>query len=347
MKRLTLLLLSLMLLTLSGAGCVPEEPEDPTTEAFRFGLLAEGDLQMEFAGQQAQALITASQPLGNKSLLAHETARSVVGTNLFLLRLVLTMRYIASFPPAVAEEDRHVWEGSHQGVFLRVTVEREDGAEGATFPFLFEGRPAGTNDELVPLIEGWALRFVDGEQLLRQGYGQVYYDFDGINALYPQEGIGGEGMATFRHAGGVHQVDVRLHDAFSPQHPDFPPLASYTYFQRPDNSGGFSWISSADYLDDGEPFEDIHARVEWNGDLSGAGVARLTGGSMEVEYWALTDCWNGAFDVLYTQLAAPNFSVGDGTLSSCPVDPGTLVIPTAEELGSHWPEIPAAHADEQ
>ncbi len=344
----SLRIVALLSLVFLWSACVPESgPEESATEAFRMGLLDRGDIEMNYGNQQLQGLAMASaQPLGHHSVLAYETGRSVVGTNLILLHLVVTMEVIASLPPTVAEEDLHIWEGVHEGVFSRVTITREDRPEGARFDYLLEALPEGESGELRRMIEGYTLRFQEGNQLSYHGYGLVDYDFDEINEIYPQ-GIGGTAAVAFRRAGGVHQVNVRFVDAFSPEHPDFPPLASYQYIQRSDLSGEFAWMSSADYLEDGEPYEDITARVRWNADLSGTGIARLTGGSMEVDYWHLTDCWNDGLQVLYNELALPNLSWDDGDIDACAFDPAEFTLPTEEELGSERPEVPQAHPEEQ
>ena len=349
MKNLvSMMLLAVLLLS----GCVEEgffEEEEEKTTVFRAALVAEEDVRMRTPGDNSSHHLQAQGESSDYAGLAWATAETVVGTNHFMLKFIVTMHYITNLPPAVAEEDLHIWEGTHEDLFIRVSVERSDDPQGTRFDYEMEGRYAEDGEDgLVTILDGYVVRKPGWSPQNRIGFGIVRHDYDNLNYLQPEREISGFSSVGFRRAGGIHQLEVRALDIVTPAYPDYPERAAYRYFIRGDHSGELLWQGRADWKGDGEPLEDVAAHVSWNSDFSGAGLARVSGGTLEVDYWNIAECWDGSFLRSYGKLEAPNANWSDGDDASCsPTDPDGLAVPIEADLPGDEAVIPQAHPDEQ
>ncbi|MFU8804131.1 MAG: hypothetical protein ACNA8W_10010 [Bradymonadaceae bacterium] len=324
--------------------CIPAE--DSRTAEFRAGLVGESDIRMTLgagaSGQRGQALN------GEPALMAAITADVVTGTNSFLLGHLTMMRFIVDLPPTVIEDDLHVWEGTHQGTFMRVTVERSDALAGTKFDYRMEGRPASaSDDELLTYFDGEVVRVETETGPTDNGWGLIRYYFDNLSTIEEHKDVAGTGRITFRRAGNVHQIRVHLDEIKTPEDPNFPEAAIFDYTLLPDLAGGLRFFARADVKKDGSPLEDVAIFSAWRADLSGAAVGLVTGGSLDADYWHMVECWDTMLHKNYWFLGTNLGQLEDGDRAGCQRDPDTMDVPEFdEESVSQDPVLPEAHADE-
>ena len=339
-------LLLVGLLAFAGAGCgLQGDTSDPETDEFRAALVSQDDVSMSYGAQDDSR---SSGLNGEVSGIAALTADAVVGTNVFLGRHIRLMETIVSLPPAVSEEDRRVWEGTHDEVFLRVEATRSDIAQGTRYDYEMRGRAAGDDDaEMLGIFDGHVVR-VDHPTRDKQGWGVLRYDFTNLNTLQPDREIGGKARATFRRMGRVRQVRVRLLNVVTPERPDFPEAAAYEYTLLPNRAGELRWFAKADFNKDGQkPLEKIAVHSAWRADLSGAGVGVAMGGSLAVDHLSAVECWNRRAHKLYGYVGWPGGQTESGERSSCLKNPEGLDEPVFHEnLPDEDPQIPPAHPEE-
>ena len=320
--------------------------EQQETEEFRAALVSEEDITLSYEGGSN----TQSSGLNDEiSGIAALTADTVVSTNRFLRGHLQIMRLIVSLPPVVVEENRRVWEGSDDEVFIRVEVNRSDAPRGSRFDYQMNARPAGDDSaDMLTIFDGYVVRIDPRPDHDNQGWGVVRYHFDNYNTLRPAEQVGGKGRLAFRRVGDVRQVRVHLIGVNTPDHPNFPDAAAFDYVLLPDRAGRMKWYAKADFNQDGaQPLEDIAVHSYWRGDLSGAGVAHASGGSLEVEFLRSAQCWNQRFRKTYELASWPSGHSEDGNRAVCVQDIDQLEPPAhQDQLADEDPEIPPAHPAE-
>ena len=354
MKNWTKSLL-LALIATTAIACVQNDPismgqnnsDDPETEAFRQGLIGPDDIEMTFDannGTRNQALA------GQASLIALLTVDAVVNTNLFLVNHLVAMRFITALPPTASADDMRMWQGENDGLTMRVVVDRSLTPRGVRFDYIVAAKPVDADeDAFLPLIDGHIVRIdTRPQELGRQGFGIVRFNFTNINTLNPDEEIGGIARIAFRKVGNVKQVHSRLLNVVTPNDPDFPKAAEYAYTLLPNGAGGMKWFSVGDVQKDGPPYENVAAHSLWREDHSGVGSATVFGGSIDVDYWHLGECWSSNLLKGYERLAIPGMMTESGDATTCFNTPDDLEVPDFQEsLPDEDPQIPAAHPDEE
>lgn len=328
---------------LAGCGKTAEEQE---TEEFRAAMVSKQDVTMTYdaSGSRSSGLN------GQLSPVAALTADTVVKTNLFLGGHIALMRHIVSLPPSLAEQGHRVWEGTHDGFFVRVDVTREDAPRGERFDYAMSARRADDDAaQMLTIFDGHVVRIDTRPDSDHQGWGVVRYYFDNYNTLRPDAQIGGTARAAFRRVGKVRQVRVRLVGVETPDRPDFPQAAAYDYVLLPNRAGRLEWFARADFNQDGgQPLEDLAVHSFWRADLSGAGVAWASGGTLDVDYLRDAECWNARLQKSYSRLSSPDGDITDGDRASCVHNTDDLEPPAFQDsLPDEDPQIPAAHPDEQ
>lgn len=342
----TLIFASFTASTLTACGAdndptVGTGPDDAETETFRQALPAADDLEMAYAPDS-----TPTGMAGQHAVIAGLTARTVVGTNLFMIGHFAMMRAVAALPPTEAGLDYRVWEGEHDDLTLRVKVQARPAAEGVRYDYVVSGKVTATAGGLQPIIDGHVVR-LDADQEPRDGFGLVRFHFDNLNDLQPERAIDGKVRVAFRKVNRAHQVHVRAIGVVTPQDPGFPPAAEYVYGVRPDTSGAIRWYSKSDVKQDSQPLENVAVHAAWRADKSGAGAAFVFGGSLEVDFWRLVECWGSNFVKGYDVLETPDARLESGELASCFATPESLEPPAFEEtLADEDPAIPAPMPEE-
>ncbi|MFW6058402.1 MAG: hypothetical protein ACOC9W_06060, partial [Persicimonas sp.] len=181
------------------------------------------------------------------------------------------------------------------------------------------------------------------------GWGVARYYFDNFNTLAPEGRVGGTSRVTFRRVGQVRQVRVRLIEIETPEHPNFPAAAAYDYVLLPDRSGRMKWYARADFNGDGvEPLEKLAVHSYWRSDLSGAGAAFATDGSLEVDFVGSAQCWDSGLHQTYEYVTWPDSHSESGQRADCTQDPDALEPPEhRDEIDDADPAIPSEHPEEQ
>ena len=338
------------------AACVPMGDgggaEDPTTAEFRQALVSEEDVASSYGASDGAG--TTRQALGAEhSHIAKMTAETVVGTNEFLRGHFQMMRSITSLPPTLAEEDRHEWEGDHEGVHLRLVVERSEAPRGTRFDYRFEGYRLGGDPQAdyQSILDGHVVRIeTRPEEWGKQGFGVVRFYFGTLAGLLPNKhgGVDGKARVAFRRVGAVRQVRTRLIDVVTPHDPNFPPRAAFEYTLLPENAGALRWFSRSDIKGDGAPLELAAVHSAWRADRSGAGRGFVTGGSLEVDFWQLGECWDVNGLMVFRHLSTPDAEARKGDLGGCFRQPDQLEEPPVidDNLPDEDPAIPEAHPAE-
>jgi hypothetical protein len=318
--------------------------EEQETEEYRAALVSEQDISLSFPGGDSRSSGLNDEVSGVAAL----TAETVISTNVFLGGHLKMMRVITSFRPTTADGDRRVWEGTDDGYFVRVEVERSDAPRGTRFDYAMSARLAeDVSADMLTIFDGHVVRIETRPDHDNQGWGVVRHHFDNYNTLAPHEQVDGKARLAFRRVGDVRQVRVHLIGIETPEHPDFPEAAAYDYVLLPDRSGRMKWHARADFNQDGQqPLEDIAVHSYWRADLSGAGVARATDGSLDVEFVRSAQCWNQRVRKTYELLSWPGGQSEDGARADCVQDVDQLEPPQAPDEVSGDPEIPAAHPEE-
>jgi hypothetical protein len=331
--------------TLSVA-CMPDDEasNDPETDAWRQALASEGDLELSYGedGQVAQALN------GTPSEIAHMTSDAVGGTNNFMRGHFQMLDDISQLPPTASTPDSRMWEGDHEGLFLRLYAEKSDTPRGTRFEYVFSGRPASdTSADMLPILIGDVVRIeTRPDSWGKQGFGVVRFNFHNYGLLHPNEDVDGMVRVSFRRVGNVRQVHARMLGVTTPQDPAFPPAAEFVYTQLPDRAGELRFISKADVKEDGLPLESVAVASKWRKNRSGIGNAVIFDGSLEVDYWHLTQCWDTALVTGFERRAIPNYEETEGNMSVC-FDLPDLEAPAYQAtLPDEDPAIPAAHPAE-
>lgn len=339
-----------LLIALMAGGCGQDDSSgssdsDAETELYRQALVGADDIALEFESDDARHQALA----GETSELAAVTADTVISTNALLGANLGLLQAITAYPPSSVEPNARVWEGENGGKYLQIRVEKSAAPRGSHFEYALSGRDAADPEApLLPLIDGDVVRIETRPAVLgRQGYGVLRFHFDNINLLEPENNIDGTARITFRRVGGVRQVRVRLIDVATPEDPNFPAAAAYEYVQLSQGSGAMKWFSHGDVQRDGEPYENVAMHSAWRPDLSGVAAATAFGGSLEVDYWHMLQCWDSSFQVAYEVLEIPGGSSQEGDITGCFEAPTDLDVPDFEEsLPNEDPEIPTEHPDE-
>lgn len=321
--------------------------EQETTEEFRAALVSENDILLSYEGEPGSQ---SSALNGEVSGIAALTADTVVNTNRFLRGHLGMMRAIASLPPSETAEDRRAWQGTHDGYFLRVEVARSDAPRGTRFDYSMQARPADDDSQpMLTLFDGHVVRIETRPNFDKQGWGIVRYHFDNANTLDPSQKIDGKVRLAFRRVANVRQVRAHLIGIETPNDPNFPDAAAYDYVLLPNRAGRMKFYAKADFnRDGGQPLEDIAVHSYWRGDLSGAGVALATGGTLQVDFLRSAQCWDSQLHKGYEYLGWPEGHSEDGDRASCVQNTDDLEPPVVDEnLGDEDPAIPPAHPAEQ
>ncbi len=328
-------------------GCVPDDSEptvDPETQAWQQALVSSDDVQLEYGedGQVAQGLN------GSPSEIAHMTAGAVGGTNSFMHGHFQMLEDISELPPTVATPDSRMWQGEHEGLFLRLYAEKSATPRGTRFEYVFSGRPAAdASAEMLPILSGDVVRIeTRPDEWGKQGFGVVRFNFHNYGILHPSENVDGMVRVAFRRVGEVRQVHTRMINVETPNDPDFPKAAEYIYTQLPDRGGELRFFGKADVKKDGAPLESVAVASKWRNNRTGLGSAVVFDGSLEVDYWNLTQCWDTALITSWERRAIPNYEETEGTPTSCFAQPELEAPAHLESLPDEDPAIPAPHPAE-
>lgn len=333
------------------SACVPKDDgtvivnDDPETEEYRQALVSEDDVKMEYA---ENGTATAALNGTERSALGLMTASAVIHTQLHLYGHLLLMREIVKHVPTGRYKNKRIWEHTEGDVFLRVTIEKSPTPRGTKFDYKFEASKG--DGDLLRLLDGDVVRIETRPDAFgKQGFGFVRVYLTNLNAIDPAEHEAtGTVRVAFRKVGFVRQVRVRMINIEDPTDPSAPRFGEYGYVLLRDNSGGLKWFSIGDAKGDGAPYENVAVHSVWRDDRSGIGNAFVFGGSLEVDYWSLSQCWDNRFFLGYQQLDAPDFQVKDGDIATCFDLPEELPVPDYEmELPDEDPAMPEAHEAEE
>lgn len=309
--------------------------DDPQTETFRQALPSAEDVEMSYS-----ATATPNGLAGQYALLAGLTANAVIGTNAHIIHHFAVMRFVANMPPTEAAENFRAWQADNDGLTVRVEATRAATPRGFRYDYSVSGKPVGSADDFLPVIDGHVVRLAD-EYEPRDGFGIVRVHYDNLNTLEPEREIDGKVRVAFRKADRAHQVHVRAIGVESPDDPDFPKAAEWMYAVSQEGAGGLRWYSNGDVNDDGTA-ENVAVHTLWRADKSGIGSALVFGGSLEVDYWHLVECWGSNFVKAYDMLEAPELRTESGEAGSCFDVPTNLEPPAFEEnIADEDPAIPA------
>lgn len=324
----------------------PVTMESSEADTYRAALVSEDDIALDFeVAANAQALA------GDPAMTAGLTVDAVVGTNTFMYHHLAIMRFVTSLPPTLVGNNRAVWEGKDdEGDFFRVQVERSQTPRGVRFDYqVIGGIEEDGGLQLLPIIDGHVVRIdTRPAHLGKQGFGIVRFHFSNYNTIKPEEQVSGVARVAFRRIARVRQVHVRMLGVTSPDEPNFPAAAEYKYTQLPDGAGGMAWFSKGDVKKDGMPLENVAVHTLWSPDHSGIGHATVFGGSLEVDYWNVGECWGTNLIKGYEKIEMPNMTHETGDPISCLNLPTTLEIPQHQtELPDEDPAIPAPHPAEE
>lgn len=314
---------------------------DSETETFRQALPAAEDVEMEYSPDGS-----VNGMAGQYAMIAGLTAEAVVGTNAFMIEHFAMMRAVANLPPTEEGPDYRAWQGEKDDLTLRVEAHRSPTPRGTRYDYLVAGKVTTDGGDFEPIIDGHVVR-LDEQYQPRDGFGIVRFHFHNLNDLEPERGIDGIVRVAFRKANRAHQVHVRAINVVTPEEPDFPQAAEYVYAVRPDTSGAMQWFSKSDVKKDSQPLENVAVHSVWRSDHSGIGAAFVFGGSLDVDYWHLVECWGGNFVKSFDIMETPDLRLESGDAASCFDVPDALDTPAVEEtLPDEDPEIPAPMPEE-
>jgi hypothetical protein len=342
-SRLTLLAALCAVSAVAGCGPMVTEPvpDIPQTVEYETVRIEYGDDDLLAATAQ-QALIGAM--VGDPSFTASITKEAVRASNAIIRDHFALIDAIVALPPSRVEGNFFVWESREpreNGLnFLRFVIEQVAEDE---FRYLLQGGPSeeGAQD----LFAGDFTDFgrVDGEQ---QGTGRVFIDFDAIGAVDPAaRPNAGQLVITFRAANRVRQVRTGFYRV---DLGEGPLSAIYSYTQFSGGAGSFTYFARADFMGDGEPLEFVGIRSQWRGDLTGRAVARISGGSLEINEVVLRECWDRNAALTFAD-SSPDFAdYEDGSADDCPAFLREFddTPPVYSDPGSDEPEVPAPHPEE-
>lgn len=333
-------------MTLSLTACsslIPNVGGDPETDTFRQALPAAEDVEMEYADNGG----TTQQGLnGDRSLVAGLTASAIVGTNAHMIAHFAMMERVADMPPIEEGDDYRVWQGEHDDTIVRVRADRSETPRGNRYDYTVSAKLIGGNADFATVIDGHVVR-LDEAYEPRDGFGIVRFHLDNFDPF--EDGTqDGKVRVAFRKANKAHQVRVNAIGVKTADDPDFPKAAHYEYVVRPNESGALRWFSTGDVLKDDEPLEQVAVHSMWRADKSGIGSATVFGGSLQVDYWHLTECWDSTFIKGFDALDTPDGHVGSGDRETCFQTPDDLNVPEHQEtLPDEDPEIPSALPSEE
>lgn len=348
-RNLTLLALAASISAFAVA-CVPDDGHhddhtDPETEVYRQALASEGDIALEYGDGSG----TVHQGLnGERSEIAGLTVDAVAGTNAFIFNHIQMLKAVSQLPPSAATDNSRTWQGEDGDVFMRLHVEKSDTPRGTRFDYVLSGRPADDADaDMIGILSGDIVRIeTRPEELGKQGFGVVRFNFTNFNTLRPSEQIEGMARVAFRRVGEVRQVHVRNIGIKTLEHPNYPEAAEYKYTQLPERGGELRFFGKGDVLNDGAPFESFAVASAWRANRTGIGTAVVFDGSLQVDYWNLGQCWDTGLIVGYEKLETPGWSNEEGTVETCFDLPEMETPAFQESLPDEDPEIPAAHPAE-
>jgi hypothetical protein len=329
--------------------CVPDDgsesgPVSVESGTWEQALVSADDVALEYGedGQVAQALN------GTPSEIAQLTSDAVGGTNAFMTEHFQMLEEIAALPPTSATADTRLWQGEHEGLFLRLYAEKSATPRGTRFEYVFSGRPAAdANADMLPILTGDVVRIeTRPDSWGKQGFGHVRFNFRNLGILHPNSGIDGMIRVAFRRVGDVRQVHSRMIGVVTPDDPDFPEAAEYRYTQLPEGGGELRFFGKGDIEGDGAPFESLAVASKWRRNRSGIGNMVAFGGSLDVDYWHLTQCWDTALITGFERRAIPNYEETEGSVDVCFDLPDIETPEFQESLPDEDPAIPAAHPAE-
>ncbi len=316
--------------------------DDAETDTFRQALPAAEDVEMEYTegGSANQALN------GDYSLIAGLTAEAIIGTNATMIAHFAAMKHVSNLPPTEEGEDFRVWQGEHDDTIVRVRADRSETPRGKRYDYTVSAKLIEGDADFVNVIDGHVVRLDDAYEP-RDGFGIVRFHLDNHDPF--EDGTqDGKVRVAFRKANRAHQVRVHAIGVKTPDDPDFPKAAKYEYTVRPDESGAMRWFSTGDVKKDSEPLENVAVHSAWRADKSGVGTAMVFGGSLEVDYWHLTECWDSTFIKGFDALDTPDGHLGSGDRETCFQTPDELTVPEHQEtLPDEDPEIPTALPEEE
>ncbi len=306
------------------------------TDTFRQALPTADDVALEYgAGSRSQALN------GDYALLAGLTAEAVVGTNAFMLGHFLMLEAVSNHEPTESGENFRVWEGTRHDLTLRIRADRSETPRGFRYDYTLAGKVTDSDADFLDVITGHVVR-LDDESDTRSGFGIVRFHFGNLNALEPERQIAGTVRVAFGKADRAHAVRVRAIGVKTPDDPYFPPAAAYRYGVTQEGAGGLQWFAHGDVKKDGEPFENVAVHTVWRENKSGIGSGFVTGGSLEVDYWHLLECWDPTFIKGFDMLSVPGLDLPSGDPATCFASPGELEVPEMDEaMADEDPEVPA------
>lgn len=326
-----------------GTSVEPVTMERSQAETYSAALVSEDDIALDF-----EASATPNALAGQLALTAGLTLDAVVGTNTFLYSHLAIMRIVTSLAPTEVRSNSVIWEGDDDGILVRIEVERSETPRGVRFDYTVA---MGEDDAsgLLPIVDGHVVRIdTRPAQIGKQGFGIIRFNLSNYGMVKEQADVAGMTRVAFRRIGKVRQVHVRSVGVITPERPDFPAAAEYAYTQLPDGGGSLAWYSKSDVSNDGLPLENVAVHTRWRQDYSGIGHATIFGGSLEVDYWNVGECWGPNLVKGYEKIEMPNMTRETGDPVSCLNLPETLEIPEhRSELQDEDPAIPTAHPAEE
>lgn len=357
-KRTLALTIAAALMAFAMTGCaLQDQPDDGTTaeeeatiEEYRQALVSEEDLKMEY--KEDSEMSTASGALGAKrSGMGLLTADIVISTSVALVHHARVIHAVTHLPPTRVSKDRAVWEGTDDGLFLRLGIDRKQVPKGYRYRYRVKARPQGKkNAKLRTIFGGWVVRMgPKGHHHGKPGFGVARYHFDNFDKLRPNKKFSGKVRVAFRRAGGVHQVVVKAIDAATPEDPDFPPLAKYSYTLLPNTAGSLRWFSKGDFnKDNKKPLENVAMHARWRSDKSGVAAGVAMDGTLKHDYLSVAECWNGRLFKTYGFLGWPKGQTEEGKRGACTRNPDKLSAPKFKSnMQNTDPSVPKKHPKEK
>ena len=341
----------LLALTFFAAGCGPlvtePMPDIPETVEYDTVRIEYGD--DDLVGPSSSQPLTHPQALvGDRSIMALLAKGLVGGTNQIIRGQFAVIEAVTGHEPTSWEQGHWVWDNTK---FKRADerfsrFEITDEGEGRYAYLLVVGsKPA----EMLEVFSG---HFTprSREDGVQRGFGLIRFNFDNLHAVDPDaRAPRGRAAIAFRAVDGVRQVRVATFDLVEFGKTE-KTSALYEYAQFPDDTGRFKFGTRVDWLKDGDPHEVLAVDAVWTAATEGRAIARLSGGSLEINEVLAEECWDGDSAVTFADLTPdmPGLGYEDGTSSGCAasllefdLDPPAFSPPERE------PEIPGPHEREE
>lgn len=334
MKYLAIVTVALALGT-GSLGCIVAEnelPEDyqsaiPQAEDFQLNVPDEG---IETAERALMALKADGEVKAQFYMQTVGTVRELNGWTWAMLHFVDD---ITSHPFTSEIHGGYEW-GPFTPALSLVTLRFQLTKEGENhFAFVLQFQPKGSEDDVWSDVLSGDYRPESGAIKSR---GSLMWDFAAARALDPTVDADGQLGIEYDSTTGVRYVDMTFVN-FKDKHMDEPANATYTYDEKPDQSGTFQFTAFGDvHQDDPENAhltakEEYSIRARWLSGGSGRADVMVTGGDLETatppfDGYSVSECWDDYFNQVYfIEIAYPSGMdpwSGDpvGDLAACVFD---------------------------